>query len=71
MVEHKTDLLARVAGRVVALDGGRVALEGPARDVLADPALVELGVAPPSDVRLRRAFAAAGLNAALLDGAGR
>lgn len=69
VVEHKTDLLARVAGRVVALDAGKVVLDGPTREVLADPALVDLGVAPPSDVRLRRAFAAAGLDAALLDGA--
>jgi energy-coupling factor transport system ATP-binding protein len=67
VVEHKTDLLARVAGRVVALADGRIALQGPARDVLADPALVELGVAPPSDVRLRRTLSAAGLNPAILD----
>jgi energy-coupling factor transporter ATP-binding protein EcfA2 len=63
VVEHKTDLLARVAKRVVALDAGRIVLDGPAREVLADPALAELGVAPPSDVRLRRAVTAAGLDA--------
>jgi energy-coupling factor transporter ATP-binding protein EcfA2 len=69
VVEHKTDLLARVASRVVALDGGRVVLEGPAREVLADPALVDLGVTPPSDIRLRRALVAAGLDPARLEGA--
>ena len=68
VVEHKTDLLARVANRVVGLDGGRVALEGAAQDVLADAALVDLGVAPPSEVRLRRAFVAAGLDPARLEG---
>jgi energy-coupling factor transport system ATP-binding protein len=70
VVEHKTDLLARVAGRVVALDDGRIALGGPARDVLGDPALVELGVSPPSDIRLRRAFAAAGVSQSVLNGGG-
>jgi len=69
VVEHKTDLLARVANRVVALDDGQVVLEGPAREVLADPALVDLGVAPPSNVRLRRTLVAAGLDPARLQGA--
>jgi energy-coupling factor transport system ATP-binding protein len=67
VVEHKTDLLARVADRVVALDAGKVVLAGRAPDVLADPVLVDLGVAPPSEVRLRRALAVAGVDAALLD----
>ncbi|MEX2011607.1 MAG: ABC transporter ATP-binding protein [Chloroflexota bacterium] len=69
VVEHKTDLLARIASRVVALDGGRVVLEGPAKEVLADPALVDLGVAPPSDVRLRRALVTALLDPTQLEGA--
>lgn len=67
VVEHKTDLLARVANRVMVLDAGRVAFEGAAGDVLGDPALVDLGVAPPSDVRLRRALVAAGLDVARLE----
>jgi energy-coupling factor transport system ATP-binding protein len=67
VVEHKTDVLARVADRVVALDAGKVVLGGRAQDVLGNPALVDLGVAPPSDVRLRRALSAAGLDAAVLD----
>jgi energy-coupling factor transporter ATP-binding protein EcfA2 len=65
LAEHKTDLLARVATRVVALDGGRVAMDGPAAEVLADPRLEELGVAAPSRVRLDRLAAAAGLELAV------
>lgn len=62
IAEHRTDLLARVASRVVALDGGRVALDAPAGAALADPRLeTELGVAAPPAVRLRRLARAAGV----------
>jgi energy-coupling factor transport system ATP-binding protein len=69
LVEHKTDLLLRVADRLIVLDGGAVAMEGPADELLAEPALVDLGVLPPSAVRLRSRLAAAGLDTALLTGA--
>jgi energy-coupling factor transport system ATP-binding protein len=69
VTEQKTDLLARVADRVIVLDGGRIALTGPALDVLADPRLPNLGVAAPSLVRLRRRFADAGIDPALLQAA--
>ncbi len=61
VAEHKTELLAAMAQDVAALDAGRVALLGPAADVLADPRLVDLGVEPPAAVRLARALEAAGL----------
>lgn len=67
IAEQKTDLLAAVCGRVVALDHGRVALEGPAASVLADPALEALGVEPPTSVRLQRLAAAAGVDPSRLD----
>ena len=63
VAEQKADLLAEVASWVVVLDAGRVVRDGPADDVLADPALPELGVAPPSAVRLRRSAVAAGIGA--------
>ncbi len=47
LAEQKTDLLAEICHRVVVLDAGRVALEGPAATVLADPRLEQLGVAAP------------------------
>jgi energy-coupling factor transport system ATP-binding protein len=72
VAEQKTDLLAGICSRVVAIDAGRVVLDGPADDVLADPRLTDLGVAPPAAVRLRRAAADRNLPAASvarLDGA--
>jgi energy-coupling factor transporter ATP-binding protein EcfA2 len=73
VTEQKTDLLAAVCSRVVVLDGGRVALDGPAASVLGDERLGDLGVAVPSAVRLHRALAAARIDdprvaAALADG---
>jgi len=61
LVEHKTDVLARIADEVLVLDHGTVALSGPAATVLADPRLAELGVEPPAGVRLERAAKASGL----------
>jgi hypothetical protein len=48
---------------VVTLSAGRVVRDGPGPEVLADPALEELGVAPPTAVRLARGAASAGLGA--------
>jgi energy-coupling factor transporter ATP-binding protein EcfA2 len=61
VAEHKTDLLAGLAHQVIVLESGRVAISGPAGDVLGDPRLPGLGVAPPSTVRLLRTLAAAGI----------
>lgn len=61
IVEHKTDLLEAVAERVAVLDGGRVVLEGTPGDVFGASELVDHGVQPPSQVRLRSALGAAGL----------
>jgi energy-coupling factor transporter ATP-binding protein EcfA2 len=69
VAEQKTDVLARMASRVVALDHGRMVLDGETDAVLGDPRLVELGVTPPAAVRIRRAASAAGLGSAALEGA--
>lgn len=61
VAEQKTDLLATLCQRVVVLAEGRIALEGEASHVFADPRLAELGVAAPGTVRLSRAAEAAGL----------
>ena len=61
LVEHKTDLLARMAGRVVVLESGRVALASEASTVLGDRTLRDLGVEPPAAVTLARAAAEAGV----------
>ena len=67
ITEQKTDLLAAICGRVIALDHGRVAIEGPAAAVLADPALEALGVELPTSVRLRRLAVAAGVDPSRLE----
>jgi energy-coupling factor transporter ATP-binding protein EcfA2 len=68
IAEQRTDLLAQLCDRVVLLGEGRVVLEGPAAEVLADPRLRELGVAEPSAVRLRRRVTEAGVDPGRIDG---
>ncbi len=69
VAEQKTDLLADVATEVVVLAHGRIALRGPARNVLGDERLAELGVMEPAPVRLRRAATAAGVHGPRLEAA--
>jgi energy-coupling factor transporter ATP-binding protein EcfA2 len=71
VAEQKTNLLAAICNRVVALDAGRIALEGEARAVLSDARLEELGVPPPASVRLWRMATSAGLPALALERLGR
>lgn len=52
LVEHKIDLLAEYADRIVVLDGGRVAAEGPAADVLSSDALTAAGIPHPEVTEL-------------------
>jgi energy-coupling factor transporter ATP-binding protein EcfA2 len=66
IAEQKTDLLAAICRRVVVIDHGRLAIDGAAAGVLADPRLPELGVAPPAAIRVQRGAAAAGLASAQL-----
>jgi energy-coupling factor transporter ATP-binding protein EcfA2 len=68
IAEQRTDLLAQLCDRVVLLGEGRVVLEGPAAEILADPRLRELGVAEPSAVRLRRRVTEAGVDPGRIDG---
>jgi energy-coupling factor transporter ATP-binding protein EcfA2 len=66
IVEHKTDLLDGLCDRVIALDAGRIVLDGRAASVFEDKRLVALGVDPPSRVRLARALAAGGFDPAVV-----
>jgi hypothetical protein len=54
---------------VVALAEGRVALDGPAAELLSDPRLRELGVPEPAQARLRRRLTEAGLDPAIIEAA--
>ena len=68
IVEHKTDLLDGLCGRVAVVDGGTIVLEGLATDVFEDPRLDGWGVEAPSRVRLERALTARGLDPAMVLG---
>ncbi len=61
IAEHKTDLLDRLCGRVIALDAGAIALDGPAAETLGSPMLEAIGVEAPSRVRIRRHLEARGV----------
>jgi energy-coupling factor transporter ATP-binding protein EcfA2 len=52
MVEHKLDLVATLADRIVILDQGRVVLDGDPRTVLEDELLQEIGVGVPVATKL-------------------
>lgn len=69
VAEQKTDLLADVAGEVVVLAGGRIAMRARATQVLADPRLPALGIAEPAPVRLRRRAVEAGVPVGRLEAA--
>lgn len=69
VAEQKTDLLAAIANTIVVLAEGRIALSGPADEVLGDPRLANLGVAEPAGVRLRRAATAAGIDSEKIEAA--
>jgi energy-coupling factor transporter ATP-binding protein EcfA2 len=65
ILDEPTDLLARIADRVIVMAAGQVALDGAASVVLADPRLVELGADPPAAIRLRRLAEEAGVGPAI------
>jgi len=61
VAEHKTDLLDGLCRRVAVVADGRIAADGPAAAILADPRLPGWGVEPPARVRLDRALVERGL----------
>jgi energy-coupling factor transport system ATP-binding protein len=69
IAEHKTDLLDRLCSRIVAIDGGRIVLDGPTAATFEDPRLTDLGVEPPARARLGRALAERGVDPAVVDDA--
>jgi energy-coupling factor transport system ATP-binding protein len=73
VVEHKTDLLDGLCDRVIVVADGAIALDGPARAVLADDRLADWGVEAPARVRLTRALIERGLDPTVIpvaDGSG-
>lgn len=60
LVEHKIDLIAEYADRVIVMERGTVAAEGLAAEVLASPVLEAAGVAQPEVTRVAARLAAEG-----------
>lgn len=60
LVEHKIDLMAEYADRIIVMNAGSVVMEGPARDVLVSPELAAAGVPHPEVTELALALADAG-----------
>lgn len=52
VVEHRLELLAPVADRIIVMDAGRKVLEGTPTEVLTDPRSTALGIAVPPISRL-------------------
>jgi energy-coupling factor transport system ATP-binding protein len=69
IAEHKTDLLDGLCGRIVAIDAGRIVLDGPTATIFDDPRLAELGVERPARARLGEALAERGVDPAVIEGA--
>ena len=61
IAEHKTDLLARICHRLIAIDAGRIVLDAPAAEGFSDPALAGIGVQAPAEVRIGAALAGRGV----------
>jgi energy-coupling factor transport system ATP-binding protein len=66
IAEHKTDVLDGLCSRIVAIDAGRIVIDGPTATVFDDPRLAELGVERPARARLGQALAERGVDPAVV-----
>jgi energy-coupling factor transporter ATP-binding protein EcfA2 len=69
VAEHKTDLLDGLCTRILAIDDGRIVLDGPTAAIFDDPRLADLGVEPPSRARLWRALSHGGFDPSVVGAA--
>ena len=61
VVEHRLDLLVKVADRLVVMSEGRKVLEGPPKEVLFGEEAEKYGVATPAVTRLQKMLSGEGL----------
>ena len=61
VVEHRLELLIPIADRLVVMDGGTKVMDGPPREVLADPRVEGYGVSVPPVSRLYNALSKDGV----------
>jgi len=67
MAEQRTDALVATCDSVAVIAAGNIVAAGPPLEVLADPTVAAFGIEEPSEVRLRRRLAEAGLDPTLAD----
>ncbi len=60
IVEHRLDLVARVCDRMVVVDGGRIILEGSAREILSKADVYGYGVTVPAIVKVGKGLGLSG-----------
>jgi energy-coupling factor transporter ATP-binding protein EcfA2 len=61
VVEHRLELLIPIADRLVVMDNGSKVMDGPPREVLADPRVEGYGVSVPPVSRLYNALSKDGV----------
>lgn len=62
LVEHKIDLMAAYADRIIVMDRGTVLAEGPAADILVSDEMITAGVPRPEVAAVVMALAARGVD---------
>jgi energy-coupling factor transporter ATP-binding protein EcfA2 len=62
VVEHRLDLVARDASRIILMDEGKVVADGPPRDVLSSQICEELGVGVPKATEIYRRLLRRGID---------
>jgi energy-coupling factor transporter ATP-binding protein EcfA2 len=62
VVEHRLDLLVRIADRVVVMSEGKKVMDGKTRDVLSDERAEGYGLAVPAVVRVTNALSREGIS---------
>lgn len=60
LVEHKVDLIAQYCDEVLVMKDGKVVLQGPAKEILSDERLIELGAPIPQAARFGHMMKAVG-----------
>jgi len=62
VVEHRLDLLVKIASRVVVMNRGGIVLDGEPREVLPEREAILVGIGVPSATRLHNLISEAGVN---------
>ncbi|MEM3403534.1 MAG: ABC transporter ATP-binding protein [Nitrososphaeria archaeon] len=62
VVEHRIDLLPKVADRMIVMDGGQIVFDGPFKDIIKEKNLHLYGVTVPPIISLQNTLSESGVN---------